>query len=80
MDARELQSAIGYLGQERCARKILIDEKLAKAEDVALMTDVEVYGIILEHYQVVAVENEDITIVKNEDMETYNKIVRFLSR
>lgn len=35
---------------------------------------------LLEHYEVVACEDEDITIVKKEDLKTYNKIVKFLSR
>ncbi len=80
MDARTLENKMNYLGMERAARKILIDEKLAKAEDVAMMTCVEVCGKLLESYEVVSCEDEDITIVKKEDMETYNAIVRFLSR
>lgn len=80
MDARTLENKMNYLGMERAARKILIDEKLAKAEDVAMMTSVEVCRKLLESYEVVSCEDENITIVKKEDMETYNAIVRFLSR
>lgn len=80
MDARTLENKMNYLGMERAARKILIDEKLAEAEEVAIMTCVEVCDKLLEAYEVVACENEDITIVKKEDMKTYNDIVRFLSR
>ena len=80
MDARTLENKMNYLGMERAARKVLIDEKLAKAEEVAVMTCVEVCGKLLESYEVVSCEDEDITIVKKEDMETYNAIVRFLSR
>jgi len=80
MDARELQNKMNYLGMERNARQILIDEKLAKAEEVAIMTCVEVCEKLLETYEVVSCESENITIVKKEDMETYNDIVRFLSR
>lgn len=80
MDARELESKMGYLGMERAARKILIEEKLAKAEEVAIMTCIEVCEKILEHYEVVSCEDEDITIVKSDDMDTYNSIVRVLGR
>ncbi len=80
MDSRTLESKMNYMGMERAARKILIDEKLAKAEEVAMMTCVEVCGKLLESYEVVSCEDEDITIVKKEDMKTYNNIVRFLSR
>ena len=80
MDARTLESKMNYLGMERDARKLLVDEKLAKAEEVAMMTCVEVCEKLLETYEVVSCENEDITIVKKENMKTYNDIVRFLSR
>lgn len=80
MDARTLESKMNYLGMERAARKILIDEKMAKAEEVAMMPCVEVCAKLLESYEVVSCEDEDITIVKKEDMKTYNDIVRFLSR
>ena len=80
MGARTLESKMKYLGMERDARRILIDEKLAKAEEVAVMTCVEVCGKLLETYEVVSCEDEDIVIVKREDMETYNDIVKFLSR
>lgn len=80
MDARTLESKMNYLGMERAARKILLDEKLAEAEEVATMTCVEVCERLLESYEVVACEDEDITIVKKENMKTYNDIVRFLSR
>lgn len=80
MDARTLEDKMNYLGMERDARKILIDDKLAKPEEVAVMTCVDVCEKLLEVYEVVSCEDEDITIVKKEDMKTYNGVVRFLSR
>lgn len=80
MDARELENKMVYLGMERAARKLLLDEELAKAEEVATMTRVEVCEMLLKSYEVVSCENEDITIVKKEDMKIYNSIAKFLSR
>ncbi len=80
MDARTLESNMNYLGMERAARKVLIDEKLAKPEEVAVMTCVEVCEKLLEEYEVVSCESEEITIVKHKDMKTYNSITKFLSR
>ena len=80
MDARTLENKMNYLGMERCARKILIDEKLAIVDEVALLTCVEVCERLLECFEVVACENEEIMIVKKENMKTYNDIVRHLSR
>ena len=80
MDARTLESKMNYLGEEKAARKILIEDGLAKLEEVAIMTCVEVCQKLLENYEVVSCEEEDITIVKKEDMETYNSIVKILER
>lgn len=80
MDARELASNMNYFNMERDARKVLLEEKLATVDELAVMTCVEVCDKLLEHFEVVSCENEDITIVKKEDMNTYNSIVKFLSR
>lgn len=80
MDARKLENNMNYLGIERAARKLLIDEKLATADEVALMPCVEVCNKLLEFYEVVSCESEDIMIVKKEDMPTYTSIVKYLSR
>lgn len=80
MNARTLESKMIYQGMERDARELLIAEKLAKAEEVAVMTCVEVCAKLLETYEVVSCENENIRIVKKENMKTYNDITRFLSR
>ena len=80
MDARELENKIGYIGMEKSARKILMDEKLAKPEEVAVMTCVEVCEKLLETYDVVCCEDEEITIVRREDMEIFNSISKRLCR
>lgn len=80
MDARTLESNMNYLGMERCAREVIMNDGLASPEEVAMMTCVEVCEKLLEEYEVVSCESEDITIVKKKDMDTYNSIVKYLSR
>ena len=80
MDARDLASNMSYLGMEKNARMVIINEKLATADEVALMTRVEVCDKILERYEVVSCEREGIHIVKKEDMDKYHSIVKVLSR
>ena len=80
MTGRELESTMNYIGMERDARKLLLEEKLVAAEKVATMTCVEVCNKLLETYEVVSCEREVITLVKHEDMDTYNSIVKHLSR
>jgi len=79
MDARTLGNELSWDG-ERAVRRILIEEKLAKSEEVALMTCVQVCSKLLETYEVVSCEKEVITVVNRDDMQTYNSIVKVLGR
>ena len=47
---RELASNLNYIGQEKAARKLLIDEKLVPVEKIALMTTTEVCEEIVKHF------------------------------
>lgn len=69
-----------YTGQERDARKLLIDEKIAPIEDVAVMSSEDVEEKIRERYEVVAKADEEILLVKKEDMKQFEKLVEVLSR
>ena len=80
MDAITLNGKLNYLGMERDMRKLLIEEGIKKAEDVAIMTSVETCDALLEHYEVVSCENECVTIIKHEDVKTYNSMVKYLKR
>lgn len=80
MDARTLDGKMNYIGMERAARRVLVEEKLATAEDIALMTSIEVCKKLIETYDVVSCENESINIVKKEDRQTYDSIVKRLGR
>ena len=80
MDSRGLASKINYLGQERAARKLLLKDKIATAEEIAIMTDIEVYGKLLERYEVVMTGSEQILIVAKENIQTFNNIAVYLNR
>jgi hypothetical protein len=80
MDGRTLERKMNYLGMEKCARKILVNEKISTVNEVAIMPSVEVCEKLLEEYEVVSCEDEKITIVKHENMKTYNSITKLLSR
>ena len=80
MDARELYNRINYTGRERDARKIVLKNNLAKAEDVAIMTDIEVYEILLQKYEVAMSEREKILLIEKEKIEEFNKMAIYLSR
>lgn len=81
MDARELYNKhINYTGMERDARKIVLKDNLAKTEDVAIMTDIEVYEILLRKYEVVMCEPEKILLIEKEKIGEFNSMAVYLSR
>ena len=75
-----LASKINYMGQERKARQLLMDDKLKTAQEVALMTLEEVCDAVLVKYQVVAVEDEDIILIDKEFAKEYAKHIKHLDR
>ena len=81
MDARELYNKhINYANMERDARKIVLKDNLAKTEDVAIMTDIEVYETLLQKYEVVMCEPENILLIDKEKIEEFNSMAVYLSR
>ena len=80
MTGRELAEMLNYTGMEVAARKLLLKEKFATAEKVAVMSKVDVCDEIVKHYDVVSTESECVTLVKPEDIATYYSIVKCLPR
>lgn len=81
MDARELYyHHINYAGMERDARGIILKDNLAKAEEVALMADIEVYETLLQKYEVVMCEDEEILLIDKEKIKEFNSMAVYLSR
>ena len=80
MDARELNSYVRYTGMERDARAILLKDNLATAEDVAMMTSLDVFDRLLEKYEVVMCENERILLIDKKKIKEFNKMAVYLTR
>ena len=80
MDARELNNHVRYTGMERDARAILLNDNLATAEDVAMMTSLDVFDRLLEKYEVVMCEPEDILLIDKKEMEEFRSMAVYLSR
>ena len=80
MDARELNSHVMYTGMERDAREILLKDNLATVEDVAMMTSLDVFDRLLEKYEVIMCEEQDILLIDKKKMEEFNKMAAYLRR
>ena len=80
MNARELNNHVMYAGMERDARAILLKDSLATAEDVAMMTSLDVFERLLEKYEVVMCESERILLIDKKKMKEFNKMAVYLGR
>lgn len=79
-DARDLADAINYVGQEQAARRLLVKMNTIPVEKIAVMTNLEVYQAILEEYEMVMTDDENILLVKEDKIQDFNKITVFLRR
>ena len=79
MDEYNLKYSMGDL-METGVRKLLINEKLATVEEVALMNRSKICKRLLEHYKVVScdIDKNIFIIVKHSDVNTYKSIAKVL--
>ena len=80
MDGRELESKLNYLGMSRGVRKIALDDKLASAEELAVMSEVEVCELVAQNYQLVYAEAEKLGLVHNDDAKELFAMIKVVSR
>ena len=80
MTGRELREKLIYIGMEKELRKLVIDEKMAKPEEVAVMTAYDVCDLVVEQYAVVYAETEEIGLVRKDRLDEYNAMVKCISR
>lgn len=80
MTGRELSENLNYLGMRSGIRKLALKEKLATAEKLAVMNEVEVCDLVANEYELVYAENEEIGLVRKDKMGEYNKLVTVISR
>lgn len=78
--ARDLADKINYIGQERAARNLLVKMDTVPLEQVATMTELDIYEAILEKYKFIISDGEDILLVEKDKLQDFNKISVWLSR
>lgn len=79
-DARDLAAKIHYIGQERAARDLLVKMNTVPIEQIATMTELDVYEAILEKYKFIVSDGEDILLVEKDKLQDFNKIAVWLRR
>ena len=80
MTGRELSDKLNYIGMETAVRKLALKEKLASAEEIAVMSELDVCDLISKHYELVFSESENIGLVKKENAQKLFMMLEIISR
>ena len=78
--ARDLADKINYIGQERAARNLLVKMNTVPVEQIATMTELDVYEAILEKYKFIISDGEDVLLIEKAKLQDFNKIAVWLRR
>lgn len=77
---RDLADKINYIGQERAARNLLVKMNTVPLEQVATMTEFDVYEAILDKYKFIISNGENILLVEKDELQDFNKLAVWLNR
>lgn len=80
MTGRELSCKLNYTGMEIGIRRLVLESKLATAEELAVMTELDVCELIAKSYVVVYAEPEEIGLVPTDKLDEYNDLVKRIFR
>lgn len=80
MTGRELSEKLNYTGMEKAVRVLALKEKLASAEEIAVMSELDVCNLISEHYEMVFSESENVGLVKKENATKLFMMLEIISR
>ena len=75
-----LYDKLRYMGMLHDTRKLALTDKLATAEELAVMTEAEVCDLICERYEMVFAQDETVGLVNKDDIPAYNKLVKLIKR
>lgn len=78
--ARDLADKINYIGQERAARNLLVKMNTVPLEQIATMTELDVYEAILDKYKFIISNGENILLVEKDKLQDFNKLAVWLNR
>lgn len=80
MNGRELSEKLNYTGMEKGVRVLALKEKLATAEEIAVMSELDVCDLLSKHYELVFSESENIGLVKKENAQKLFTMLEIISR
>lgn len=80
MNGRDLNDCLLYNGMIKDARKLALKDKMATAEELALMSELEICDLIVKNYEVVMGEDERVLLIPKDKMDEFKQMAVYLCR
>ena len=80
MDGRILSEKLLYTGMEKDARKLALKDKMASAEAIAIMSELEVCDLIMKKYDLVMDRDECVLLIPKDKRTEFDQMAIYLSR
>lgn len=80
MTGRDLSDSLLYNGMIKDARKLALKDKMATAEELALMSELEICDLIVKNYEAVMGENERVLLIPKDKMDEFKQMAVYLCR
>lgn len=80
MNGRDLNDCLLYAGMIKDARKLAFKDKMATAEELALMSEQEICDLIAQNYDIVMSEDEKVLLIPKDKMDEFEKMAVYLCR
>lgn len=80
MNGRDLNDCLLYAGMIKDARKLAFKDKMATAEELALMSEQEICDLIAQNYDIVMSEDEKVLLITKDKMDEFKKMAVYLCR
>lgn len=80
MNGRDLSDRLLYTGMQKDARKLALKDKMATAEELALMSELEICDLIAQNYDIVMSEDEKVLLIPKDKMDEFEQMAVYLCR
>lgn len=80
MNGRDLSDCLLYTGMVKDARKLALKDKMATAEELVLMSELEICDLIVRDYDIVMSEDEKVLLIPKDKMDEFEKMAVYLCR
>lgn len=80
MTGRDLNDRLLYAGMVKDARKLAFKDKMATAEELALMSELEICDLIAKNYNIVMSEDEKVLLIPKDKIDEFEQMAVYLRR